>query len=53
MMESIQGRLKMEFPYYNCFPAITKQIVELHALLASRPNVVLVLMDKHFDASYL
>ena len=27
MMENIQGRLKMEFPHYNCFLAIAKLTV--------------------------
>ena len=55
MMQNIQGRLKMEFPHYNCFPVITKLIVGLHALHASksRVNAVVVLKDRHFDASYL
>ena len=54
-MENIQGRLMMEFPYYNYFSAIARLIVELHALHASkfRTNVVVVLKDRHFDASYL
>ena len=54
-MENIQRRLKMEFPYYNCFPAFTKLIVGLHALHASksRTNVLIVLKNRHFDASYL
>ena len=55
MMENIQRRSKMEFPYYNCFPAFTKLIVGLHALHASktRTNVLIVLKNRHFDASYL
>ena len=55
MMENIKGRLKMEFPYYICFPAITKLIVGLHTLhtFKSRANVVVVLQDRHFDDSYL
>ena len=55
MMENIQGRLKMEFRYYDCFPAITKLIIKLHALHASksRANVEVVLKAKHFDTSYL
>ena len=55
MMENIQGRMKMVFPYYNCFPTITKLIVGLHALhtFKSRRNIVVVLKGSHFDASYL
>ena len=55
MMENIQGRLKTEFPYYICFPAITKLRVGLHKLhtFKSRANVVVVLEDRHFDDSYL
>ena len=55
MMENIQRRSKMEFPYYNCFPAFTKLIVGLHALHASKTktNVLIVLNNRHFDASYL
>ena len=54
-IEYIQGRLNMEFPYYICFTAITKLIVGLHALHASkfRANVLVVLKDRHFDVSYL
>ena len=54
-MEKIQGRLKTEFSYCNCFPAITNVIVRLHTLHASksRANVVVVLKDRHFDASHL
>ena len=39
----------------NWLPAITKVIVGLYALHASksRANVVVVLKDRHFDASYL
>ena len=42
LLENIQGRLKMEFPYYDCFPAITKLAVELHAIRESksRANIV-------------
>ena len=55
MVENIQGRLKVEFPCYNCFLTITKLIAGLHALYASKSkaNVVVVLKDRHFDASYL
>ena len=55
MVENIQGRLKVEFPCYNCFPTITKLIAGFHALYASKSkaNVVVVLKDKYFDASYL
>ena len=55
MMQTIQGRLKIEFPRYNWFPAIIKLIVALHGLYASksRVNVVVVLKDRHFYASYL
>ena len=47
-MENIQGRLKMEFPYYDCFPAITKLTVELHPIRASksRANFVVVLKER-------
>ena len=46
MMQSIQGRLKMEFPHFNCFPAITKLIAGLHALHPkSRANFVVVLKN--------
>ena len=47
-MENIQGRLKMEFSYYDCFPAITKLTVELHAIHASksRANIVVVLKER-------
>ena len=53
--ENIQGRLKMKFPYCNCFPAITKLTEGLHALHApkSRTNVLVVLKDRYFDVSYL
>lgn len=55
MMQNIQGRLKMkvEFSHYNCFPAIIKLIVGLHALHASksRAHVAVVLKDRHFYAS--
>ena len=45
MMQNTRERLKMEFPHYNCFPAIVKLVVGLHALHASnsRANVVVVL----------
>ena len=36
MMESIQERLKMEFSYYNRFPAIAKLIVALYSLHVSK-----------------
>ena len=39
MMQNIQERLKMEFPHSNYFAAIT--------------NVVVLLKDRHFSASYL
>ena len=47
-MENIQGRLKMEFSYYDCFPAIIKLTVELHAIHASksRANIVVVLKER-------
>lgn len=55
MMENIQGRLKMEFTYYNCFSLITKLILGLHTLHIPKSiaNDVVVLKDRHFDASYL
>ena len=55
MMENIKGKFKMEFPYYNCFSAITKLIVGLHALHASKSRaiVVVVLKDRHFHYFYL
>ena len=55
VMENIKGRLKMKFPYCNCFPAITKFTEGLHALHApkSRTNVLVVLKDRYFDVSYL
>lgn len=55
MIENIKEKLKMEFPYHNCFPVITKLIVGLHAIYASkfRANFVVLLKDKNFDASYL
>ena len=54
MMENIQGRLKMEFPSYNCFPAIKKLIVGLLTQHSSKSkaNITVVLKDRHFD-SYL
>ena len=33
MMVNMQGKLKMEFPNYNCFPSIAKLIVRSHYLL--------------------
>ena len=47
MMENIQGRLKVEFPCYNCFPTIKNLTGGLHALYASkfRVNVVIVLKN--------
>ena len=47
-MENIQERLKMEFPYYDCFLAITKLTVELHPIRASksRANFVVVLKER-------
>ena len=55
MMESIQGRLKMEFTFYNCFPAITKLIIVLYSLdtSKSRANEVVVMKGRHFDVPYL
>ena len=48
MMDNIQGRWKMGFPYYKCFSSITKLIVGLHALNTSkfRANVVVVSLHK-------
>ena len=45
----------MEFPHYNCFPAVTKLIVGSHALHASKStaNVVVVLKVRNFDVFYL
>ena len=55
IMENMQGQLKMDFPFYSCFPAITKLIAGLHTLNAckSRANVAIVLKDRHFDVYYL
>ena len=46
---------KMKFPQYNCFPAIAKLIVGLHALHASksRVNVAVELKVRNLDVSYL
>ena len=54
-MENILERLKMKFPYGNCFSDITKLMVGLHTLHAhkSTANVVVILKDRYFDASYL
>ena len=41
-MESIKGRLKMEFLHCNYFPAITGLIVGLHVLHASKSGANIV-----------
>ena len=53
-MQNIQRKLKMDFPHYKCFFAITNLIVGLHTLYAtrSRANVVVVVKDRHFDTYY-
>ena len=46
-MENIQGRFKMQFPYYNCFLAIAKLIVKLHYILLNpKENVAVELKDR-------
>ena len=46
LLENIQGRLKMEFPHYDCFPAITKLTVELHAIRESKSRAIIVVVLK-------
>ena len=49
MMQNLQGRFKMEFPHYNCFPTITKLIVGLYALHA----FVVILKVRNLNVFYL
>ena len=40
MMENLQERVKLEFPHYKCFPAVTKLIVRLHHMLLNSEEML-------------
>ena len=44
MTEYIHGELKMEFLYYNCFPAVTKKLI-----VGSKSSVNVVIAAKDTD----